>query len=577
MRCLFDVEWSDPENRLIVLGGPLSGTAIPGSGGINVSTKGAMTGGATSTQAQGVFGAYLRSCSLMGLVMQGVCDKWNYIVVDEDGSAEFRSAEHLVGKDTWETVDAVAKELGKEERDVSILSIGPAGEKFVRFAAIVVDKGHIAAHNGVGAVMGSKKLKAVAVVRGKNKVEVKDPARVSELAKAFLKPLINHPGSFHYYGTLMGIHSNLAIGNLPIKNYTTTKWSIPEEKLARFSGPYIMENYSPKHKRPCWACPNHHAEVMIIADGPYSGMEVEEPDYEQLACLGPNLGIEDVTSVMVLSNLVDRLGMDVNEIGWVLSCTMECYERGILTSKKTDGVEMTWGNVAAVKKMIEKIARREGIGDVLAEGVMRAVKMIGSGAEEVGIYTMKGTTPRGHDHRARLTEMFDHCVSESGALDNTPVGINVTRYGLPKDLNPYAFDPNSLVEIEVKMKGGMQFEDSLVTCRFNTNMNVNRLVEAVQAVTGWDFTVEEAMQAGLRAVNLMRVFNIKSGLTSELDWPSPRYGSAPVDGPAAGKTIMPYYERLLKSYYQRMGWDEKGRPLPETLKKLELDKIATEL
>ena len=123
----------------------------------------------------------------------------------------------------------------------------------------------------------------------------------------------------------------------------------------------------------------------------------------------------------------------------------------------------------------------------------------------------------------------------------------------------------------------MQFEDSLVTCRFNTKMNVNRLVEVIQAVTGWDFAVEEAMQAGLRAVNLMRVFNIKSGLTSDLDWPSHRYASAPVDGPAAGKTIMPYHGRLLKGYYQGMGWDEKGRPLPETLKKLELEKIATDL
>ena len=573
----FDVEWADPKNRLIILGGPLSGTAIPGSGGINVSTKGAMTGGATSTQANGVIGAYLRFAGLMGLVIQGVSDKWCYIVIDEGGSVQFRSAEHLIGKDTWETVDAVAKELGKEEHDVSILSIGPAGEKLVRFAAIVVDKGHVAAHNGVGAVMGSKKLKAVAVFRGKKKVEVKDRPRVSELAKAFLKPLIDNPASTHYYGSLMGFHSNLARTNLPIKNYTTTKWSIPEEKLARFSGPYIRENYSPKHKRPCWACPNHHSEVMTIPDGPNSGMEVEEPDFEQLGALGPNLGIEDITDVMVLSNLVDRLGMDVNETGWVLSCAMECYERGILTSKKTDGVEMTWGNVEAVKKMLEKVARREGIGDVLAEGVMRAVKKIGYGAEEIGIYTRKGTTPRSHDHRHRLTEMFDHCVSESGCLDNTPNGPDVTEYGLPKGMNSFAFDPDALVEIEVKMKGGMQFEDSMVTCRYNTRMSVNRLVEAIQAVTGWDFTVEEAMQAGLRAVNLMRIFNIKSGLTSDLDWPSPRYGSAPVDGPIAGKSIMPYHERLLKDYYQGMGWDEEGRPLPETLKKLELEKIASDL
>jgi aldehyde:ferredoxin oxidoreductase len=573
----FNVEWSNPENRLIILGGPLSGTAVPGSGGITVSTRGAMTNGAASTQAQGVFGAYLRSCGLMGLVIQGACDTWTYLVVDEEGSARFMSAEHLVGKDTWETADALAKELGKGEREISVLSIGPAGEKLVRFACIVIDKGHVAAHNGVGAVMGSKKLKAIVVLRGKQRAEVKDRARLTGLVKALLKPIIDNPTSYHYYGTLPGFLKNLAIGNLPVKNYMTSKWLIPEEKLSRFTGPYIREHYSPKRKRPCWACPHHHCEAMTIPEGPYKGMEVEEPDYEQLSGLGSNLGIGDVTDVIVLANLVDRLGMDANETGWVLSCVMECYERGILTKEKTDGLEMTWGNVEAVRNMLGEISKRKGIGDVLAEGVMRAVGKIGHGAEDIGIYTGKGTTPRSHDHRARWTELFDHCVSDSGALDSTPIGPDVTAYGLAKDLNPFGCDPDRIVEMEVKMKGGMQFEDSLVTCRFNTRMNIAMLTEALQAVMGWDFTAEEAMEAGLRAVHLMRVFNIRSGLTSDLDWPSPRYGSAPVDGPTAGKTIFSHFEQILKGYYQGMGWDEKGRPLPETLNRLGLEKVADDL
>lgn len=573
----FGVEWSSPENRLVILGGPLSGTSIPGSGGINVSAKGAMTNGAASTQAQGVFGAYLRSCGLTGLVIQGVCETWTCLVIDEEGSAGFMNAEHLVGKDTWETADALAKELGKAERDISVLSIGPAGENLVRFAAIVIDKGHVAAHNGVGAVMGSKKLKAIVVLRGKKKVQVRDRVRLTGLVKALLKPIIDNPSSYHYYGTLPGFLKNLALGNLPIRNYKTSKWLIPEDKLSRFSGPYIRENYSPKRKRPCWACPHHHCEAMTVPEGPYSGMEVEEPEYEQLSGLGPNIGVEDVASVTVLANLVDRLGMDVNETGWVLACVMECYEKGIVTREKTGGLDMRWGNVEAVRKLLVQISKREGIGDVLAEGVMRAVGKIGHGAEDIGVYTRKGATPRGHDHRARWTELFDHCVSESGALDNTPLGTDLTLYGLPKGLDLYSSDPDQIVEIEVKMKGGMQLEDSMVTCRFNTKMNIPMLTEAVQAVTGWDFTPREAIEAGLRAVHLMRVFNLKSGLESDLDRPSPRYGSAPADGPTAGKAILSHFEQMIKSYYRGMGWDETGRPLPQTLKGLGLEKPADDL
>lgn len=572
-----NAEWYDPENRIMILGGPLSGTAIPGSGGFNVSTKGPMTGGAASTQGQGVFGAYLRSCDLIGLVIHGACDKWTYLVVDEEGSGYFRSAEKLVGKDTWETVDRIARELSKKERDISVMAIGPAGENMVRFACIIADKGHTAAHNGVGAVMGSKKLKAIVVVRSRKEVAVKDKSTLSKLAKKFLKPIIDNPVSYHYYGTLPGFHKNFAIANLPVKNYTTSRWTISEDKLARFSGSYITENYSPKRKRPCWRCPHRHSTVMTIPEGDEAGREIEEPDYEQLAALSSNLGIDKITDVMLLANLIDRLGMDVNETGWVLSCVMECFDSEILNKNQTDGLEMIWGNVDAVKEMIFRISRREGIGAVLAEGVMRAVKKIGKGAEEIGIYTKKGATPRSHDHRARWTELFDHCLSESGALDSTPFVRDITEFGLPADIDPYTYDPDMVVKMEVKIKGGMQFEDSLVTCRFNTAMNISLLVEAVRAVTSWDFTVDEAMKVGRRAVNLMRVFNHMNSITPDLSWPSIRYGSAPSDGPAEGISILTNFGRMLNSYYRAMGWDENGRPLPETLKQLSLEEVANDL
>jgi aldehyde:ferredoxin oxidoreductase len=221
------------------------------------------------------------------------------------------------------------------------------------------------------------------------------------------------------------------------------------------------------------------------------------------------------------------------------------------------------------------IARREGLGDVLAEGVRRAVERLGPEAATVGVYTRKGSTPRGHDHRARWTEMFDTSISESGALDNTLMVADPTQFGLPPRTDP--FDPDALSRAEAKMKGAMQFEDSMVTCRFNTQTDVQQLAAAVAATTGWDFTFEEAMAVGRRAVNLMRAYNVQAGLTADLDRPGPRYGSTAPDGPAAGKAIGEHFERMVRDYYALMGWDERGRPLPSTLRALQLDAVTADL
>ena len=571
-----DVSWHSPENRLMFLGGVLSGTSFPGSGGITICAKGALTGGGAATQAQGVFGAYLKRCGFLGIIIEGASEKWQYLVVDKDGRARLSDADHLCGRDTWETGEAIASDLNKKERDFSVLSIGPAGENLVRWSGIVFDKGHTAMHNGIGAVMGSKKLKAVVVKRGTRTVPVHDREALKRLSKGIIdKGKVNKAG-VHYYGTLNGVHNNYKAGSLPVRNYTTNIWDIEKEQFAKFSGSYMNEHFEPKRLRPCWACPNHHCQVMTITEGPYKGLVVEEPEYEQMSAFGPNLGIDDVASVMMLSNLVDRLGLDVNEAGWTCSCLMELFERGIVTLEELDGLDMTWGNVESVRNLLFKIATREGIGDVLAEGVKEAVKKIGRGAEDIGIYTLKGNTPRGHDHRARWTEMFDTCISESGALESDILQLpDLTQFGLPHKFHP--FDPDFVAKVEAKAKGSMQLEDSAVTCRFHTRTDVRLLSAAISAVTGWDFDFDEGMQVGLRAINTMRAYNIRSGITGDLDRPSPRYGSVPTNGPAKGKDIAPHFAKMVKTYYDLMGWDEEGRPLPNTLQELGIENVAIDL
>jgi aldehyde:ferredoxin oxidoreductase len=564
-----NVRWSDPENRLILASGPLGGTRIGGSGSYSVVTKGPLTNGATSTQANGFLGAYLRFSGFDGIIIHGASPGWVYLHIDED-SAQLRDASALLGKDTYETEELIKKQLGKKEREMSVASIGPAGENLVKFAGIFSDFGHSASHNGSGAVLGSKKLKAIAVARGKKTVEVKDKAKLVVIAHDLLDDVRNLTRNVFDWGTIWANIEAYKDHWLPVKNYTTNEWDISNQKLLKFGAEYIRERFEPRPHF-CWACQIHHCYMIRIPDGPYAGLVAEEPEYEQFAAWGPEIGQTDACAAIMLSNEVDRLGMDTNEASWVIGLAMECYEKGILTKQQTSGLEMTWGNVEAAKAMLDMITKREGIGDILAEGAMRAAQRIGAEAVNFAIHTRKGNTPRSHDDRARRWEQFDICVSNTGTLENL----------LPEfysSLHPTADEWKELSTTEAKTKGRMLLDDSMVTCRFNTRTNLELLSQAVSAVTGWDFTWQEAVDVGYRIVNLLRAFNIRHGLNADLDYPSIRYGSAPPDGPWKGVRMMPYWDKMLRNYYKEMGWDEDtSKPLPETLRKYGLEYVIKDL
>ena len=558
-------DWSDPVNRMVIASGPLGGTSIPGSGTISIVAKGAMTGGATSVQANGRFGAYLRFCGYDGIIVQGAAKRWLYLSIS-DGGVELRDASYLLGLDTYETGDRLRAEQGKKEMDMSVLSIGSAGEHLVRFAGVFVDKGHAAAHNGPGAVMGAKRLKAIAVERGKNQVAVKDAEKLRAAGSKFLENTIN------YRGTIGGVErSQLSgAGSLPVKNYETNVWDVSKEAIAKFGEQYIREHFKPR-RSPCWGCPANHSTIMTIPDGPYAGTEVEEPEYEQMAAWGPVIDNKDATSAVMLSGLNDRLGFENNEAGWLVGWVMECYEKGYLTKADTGGLRLNWGNVEAVRQLLYMVAHRQGFGDLLAEGVMRASQKIGGEAANCAIYTLKGDSPRGHDHRTAWGELFDTTVSNTGTIETSRMTMDPKAANQPG--NP--MDTSTGVALT---KGTMEFEDSLGTCRFNTRTNMVLMSEAVAAATGWDFTTEEAKSVGLRAVNLMKVFNIRAGIMRDRDYPSARYGSTHMDGPWKGIGIMPYWEEMLDNYYRLMGWDVKnGKPLPETLKGLGLEHIIKDI
>ncbi len=569
-RYLFDevppgVEWNDPGNRLIFFSGPLGATRISGTGTFSVLTRGPMTNLAGSSQANGLFGAYLKLSGFDGFLVQGGASHWVYLYI-HDGQGELRDASHLKGKGTFETEEILRKELGLGHRG-SVQGIGPAGENLVRFAMISGDGGHVVAHNGMGAVMGSKKLKAIVIARGKAEFPINDKAAVEKLTRD-LHEDAKTKGSKRIYelGTGGGLSAAALGGWLPVKNYTTNLFP-GHEKL---DGQYLRSHFKMKNN-PCWACQLKHCKICEVTEGPYTGFIGEEPEYEGLAAWGPVIGNTDPGAAVMLNTFNDQMGMDVNEAGWTVGWVMECFEKGVFTKKDLDGLDMTWGNAEGAKEILKRIAHRQGIGNLLAEGVKRASEKIGGEAAKWAIYSQTGAAPRGHDHRARWCEMLDTCASNISTIEATRGGVFPERLGYPPVFDK--FSPWEVATINAKENGWLQFVDCLGICAF-TCPNREMTVRCTNAVTGWNLDMKEAVHIGRRIVNLLRVFNFRHGHNPKLEKPSARYGSVPVDGPVKGRGIGPYFEFMLRTYREMMGWDpETGRPLPETLKSLGLEEL----
>jgi aldehyde:ferredoxin oxidoreductase len=563
------VEWDDPQNRIIMASGPMGGTPVAGSGTFSLVTKGPMTNLGVSTQANGFWAAFIKFAGYDAVIIHGQSPRWVYLHIG-DGTAELRDAAALLGKDTWEMEEAIRHDLRTTKR-LSVFGIGPAGEHKVRFAVVAGDKGHMCSKNGCGSVMGAKRLKAVAITRGQHSVPVHDKNLLREKAKALLQDAkADKGGRLYKWGTGGTFSTHALAGSLPVRNYSTSVF--PEHE--KMNAEYVRGHFEHRDK-PCWACSLLHTKFMKVTEGPYIGYEGEEPELECMAAWGPVIGNTDPGATVMLSDVTDRLGLDVNEASWVIGWVMECYEKGILTRNELDGLDMRWGNVEAAKAMLEKISRREGVGNLLAEGVKRASEQVGDDAPKLGVYVLKGSTPRGHDHRAVWSELLDTCVSATGTIQSASRLTSPIHFGQPPGTNP--FSPWEVAGLNAKLEGWFVFLDSLPICRF-ISINPQLTIDCLNAITGRGFTVADALTIGRRIVNQLRVFNFRHGLDPALEAPSPRYGSTPADGPAQGKAIAPYFPWMKSFYFELMGWDPTtGKPLRHTLESLGLEKLIPDL
>jgi aldehyde:ferredoxin oxidoreductase len=563
--------WDHPDNRLVLATGPLAGLPVWGTGGLTVVTRGAMTNGPVSTQANGFFGANLKLCGYDAIVVQGIARKWVYLHVG-DGAAEVRDAAHLVGKDTWQTQDALGQEYGLSGHQLSVYSIGPAGENLVRFAAIQGDYGHVASKNGCGAVMGKKRLKAVAIVRGTGSLRVADPRGLMQAADLIGYDLKTDPSarSLYEFGTLPGVVNLYKLGVLPIKNYTT---NVTTADLSEWEAPTLRNGFDHRGHQ-CNACGMHHCHMQVILSGPHKGDLVDEPEYEGWSGAGWTIGATTKEDVSWLNTELDRACVDVNEFGWLCGWVMECLEKGYITRQQL-GFDLPWGDTQAARRLLEMIIRREGLGDLLAEGVKRASERLGGEAQRYAIYTLKGAAPRGHDHRARWDEMLDTCTSGTATLE-TGNPVHPTEVGMPARINP--FDGEAVARLVAGLRGRRNFEDSLGICIFTTRTRLENICRALAAATGWTYTVDESIHFGRRTGAILRAIDLRCGNGPHLEYPSERYGSTPVDGPARGQAIREQWEKMLDVWYAEVGYDRKtGKPSAQTLEALGLSWLARDL
>lgn len=559
------VDALDPENRLVFAVSPLTGTAVPGACRYHVVGKSPQTLFTLSvSDAGGFWGPEFKSAGYDAVILQGASEKPVYLWI-HDETVELRDAAHLWGKDTFETEDIICETFG--DKRIRVAAIGPAGENQVRLACIHNDKGHIAGRGGFGAVMGAKNIKAIAV-RGSGRPRVADPKRLTRLAREWKEAGV--ATSLHQWGTAGGVQRYYDVGALPIKNLTTNIFNV--EKL---TGQYIRGTYTKKHK-PCYGCFMHHVYTIEVTEGDYKGFTGEEPEYELLAGFGSNLGIEDAGAVAMLGQHCDRLGMDAIGASWALGLAMEAYEKGLVTKEDLGGVELTWGNTEAVRTMMDRMAFRQGFGDILSEGAARAAERIGGAALDYVVTTKKNMSPKCIDIRAMPGRNLAFAVASSGpTTEHVPAlhaGVPEPELGFAEGLDIRTPDRHA----EAVRKGGFKkvFVDACAVCDFVLPPPaLTNLLKVFEAVTGRRLTVEAALTIGERILNLQRCFNIRHGLTPEHDDVSERLLSVPSDGPAEGISSRPYLKAMVKEYYHLMGWDSvTGKPLPDTLRRLGLEK-----
>lgn len=544
----------DPQNELIIAPGPLTGTSAPTASRYMVVTKSPLTGTITRSNSGGFFGAKLKHSGFDMIIIKGKAKDPVYLVTD-NGKAYIKDAKHLWGKDVFDTDEILKNEVNG---NLSVACIGPAGENLVKFAAIMNDKHRAAGRNGVGAVMGSKNLKAIVAVGGKMPQIARKDVYPSVLAK-MLKKLKENPVTSQgltNYGTEVltniinasGIYSNKnssESGDDPLADL------VSGETLAKT---YLIRNVS------CFACPIHCGRVVK-----FNERESEGPEYESTWAMGPNTGIHDLYPIIAVNDNADRLGYDTISGGLTFSSAMEMYEKGIIPPKDVGPTKYNFGNQSALLEMSVKVAYRKDFGDSLAEGSLRLARKYGHPEYSM---TVKGQELAAYDPRGVWGMALEYATSNIGGSHMRAYTISNEILNVEPVSNPTELSGKA--ELVKYVQDFTEVMDCSGLCQFPSfALNLDDYLELINAVTGFDYTREEIMEAAERNWNLERLFNLKAGISPDQDSLPERFLKEPMPkGPNKGR-VVPLKE-LLSDYYKIRGWTEEGVPTDELIHRLNL-------
>ncbi len=558
-------------NKVIFLAGPLAGTIAPTGSRVGAYTKSPMTAGFFHSSAGGNFAAELKYAGFDGAVIEGKSEKPVYLFIN-NGTAALRDAAHIWGERTYRAHTLLKHDIGDEAAQIAV--IGPAGERLVRFASVIAG-GRALGRGGLGAVLGSKKLKGIAV-RGTGTVEAHDMEATLKKTQELIHIMRGNPSTGQVlprFGTPVLVNANNSLGVFGARNWQTETFEGAEGLCAE-----TMREKIVVRDKACFACPIGCSKYTEIPEGPYEGSAVEGPEYENIFSLGSMCGHSSIETVAAAERECDDLGMDAIETGVSISFTMEACEKGILTEEDTDGLNVVFGNADIIMPMVRKIGMREGFGDVLAEGVKRAADKIGKGSEAFAMQN-KGMTFAGHSARGLPGFALGYATGPRGAShhDSRPTG---ERAGIV---------PRETIEgkpcYTVNVNHLMILLDSMIACHLAEAVwgpvEINQhVVDILNTVTGMDITLEEAHETAERIWNVIRAFSIREGARRKEDTLPQRFLFEPIpDGPSKGMVITAeVLEQMKDEYYDIRGWDRTtGIPLPEHLIKLDLPGIAEDM
>lgn len=580
----------DPANRLIFGAGALIGTTAPGANKMNVSTLGPMTGGWASSCSDSYLGCELKYAGYDSIIIEGKAHRPVYLLIADD-RVVICDASHLWGKTTGETLDAI-----REELDCPMLhglAIGPAGENLVRGACIIQEKGRAHGRGGLGAVMGSKNLKAI-VAQGTGAIRIAQPERFTKAVsacRALFKDL-KRKETLHKYGTLSILPGKQAVCSIPYKNFQGA--CFPDSMLDSVNPMPMIDKYQVAHQSYPGCAVGGCSRTLFISEGPYAGLQTEICQYETLATLQGRLAIEEGTFMFKAQALCNELGIDVDAAGPAIAWAMECYQRGIIDERDTDGLKLVWGDAGVALELIRKMCYREGFGNILAEGCARASNVVGKGSEYYALH-IKGLDLY-EVCRGSLAWSLGVTTSTRGGghttgapICETIAGLDVEKaklvYGIENPDKPQEYRGKAqMVTYEEALH---RVNNCLGICHYNTTWwdvhqpDLPELAELYTAATGWETTQEDLKNIAMKQLNLEKALNLRfTEFDRKDDLPAARELLEPIpSGNLAGwKMDEQKYNQMLDEYYDLHGWDRKTSfPTRKTLEKLNLAYVADDL